>query len=182
VTVSETHAHDEGTHGHDTGHLDMMDLDNINGSPSNANLANTTLGQALRGVEQWRGSQEPSEQELAEVTSRANQLLGNSSTSNGQGHSHRSTAGPAANQPSRVLTKREAEAWELEKLQIKQKLELEKEDRRAKEKISERELHLQSIKAFRELLKDGLTRNQAGSLVFAEDWQRIKAQWDDEAE
>lgn len=182
VTVSETHAHDEGTHDHDNGHLDMMDLEHINDSPSNAALANTTLGQALRSVEQWRGSQEPSEQELAEVTSRANQLLGNSSTPNGQAQSHRSTAGPATNPTSRVLTKREAEAWELEKLQIKQKLELEKEDRRAKEKISERELHLQSIKAFRELLKDGLTRNQAGSLVFAEDWQRIKAQWDDEAE
>lgn len=175
--------HEDDNHDHDVGHLDMMDLNTINDSPSDATLANTTLGQALRSVEQWRGSQEPSEQELAEVTSRANQLLGNSSTPNGQAHSHRtSNAIPGATTTVRVLTKREAEAWELEKLQIKQKLELEKEDRRAKEKISERELHLQSIKAFRELLKDGLTRNQAGSLVFAEDWQRIKAQWDEEAE
>lgn len=153
----------------------MMDLGAIHDSPSAATLANTTLGQALRSVDHWRGSQEPSDQELAEVTSRANQLLGGPSTLNG--HSHRSAAAPA-----RVLTKREAEAWELEKLQIKQKLELEKEDRRAKDKISERELHLQSIKAFRELLQDGLTRNQAGSLVFAEDWPRIKAQWESEAE
>lgn len=171
ITISETPHHDEEAHDHDVGHMNMMDLGAMHDSPSTVALANTTLGQALRGVEPWRGSQEPSEQELAEVTSRANQLLGGPSAP-----SQRASAG------GRVLTKREAEAWELEKLQIKHKLELEREDRRAKEKISERELHLQSIKAFRELLQDGLTRSQAGSLVFAEEWPRIKAQWESEAE
>ncbi|GHJ90122.1 hypothetical protein NliqN6_6524 [Naganishia liquefaciens] len=190
ITISET-SHPDGDEGPtaapapdphaDVGHLDMMDLGAMHDSPSAVALAHTTLGQALRSVEPWRGSQEPSEQELAEVTSRANQLLGGPSPltpSAANNAAHR----PPTGSGGRVLTKREAEAWELEKLQIKQKLELEKEDRRAKEKISERELHLQSIKAFRELLQDGLTRNQAGSLVFAEDWPRIKAQWESEAE
>lgn len=163
-----------------------MDLDNIHHSPSTAALANTTLGQALRSVEQWSGSQEPSEQDIADVTSRANQLLGTTPTSasiinHTAGQSTRRPSVPA-NLPSssKALTKRDAEAWELEKQQIKQKLELEREDRRAKEKISQRELHLQSIKAFRELLHDGLTRNQAGRMVWESEWPDMRRQMDEE--
>lgn len=78
------------------------------------------------------------------------------------------------------MTKREAEAWELEKQQIRQKLELEREDRKDKAKISARELHLQSIKAFRELLRDGLTKNEAGRMVWQEAWPAMKRQMSEE--
>lgn len=170
-----------------------MDLDTIHRSPSTAALANTTLGQVLRSVEQWRGSQEPSEREIADVTSRANQLLGTAPTVHVASNPNAAQPVqrpsvpamppfvPAIPQPAmKAMTKREAEAWELEKQQIRQKLELEREERKDKAKISARELHLQSIKAFRDLLRDGLSKNAAGRMVWQEAWPAMKRQMSEE--
>ncbi|KAJ9105043.1 hypothetical protein QFC19_003674 [Naganishia cerealis] len=156
-------------------------------------LADTTLAQALRGVGQWRGTNDPSELDIAAVTSRANQIIhtagagddrppGSRTTTTIQQSNHRFPVPVVQPPASKASSRREAEAWDLEKQQIRQKLELEKEDRRAKDRITERELHLQSIKAFRELLRDGLTRNQAGRVVWQNSWPAMKKSMDEEDE
>ncbi|KAJ9112101.1 hypothetical protein QFC22_006401 [Naganishia vaughanmartiniae] len=185
----------------DAGNMDMtIDMDNIDhnlSGPSTsltATLADTTLAQALRSVGTWRGASDPTEQEIAAVTSRANQLIhaavpgsiqnqpGNPTTTQQQTTTTPRTPAPAPAVQPATSRKRDAEAWDLEKQQIRQKLELEKEDRRAKERIAERELHLQSIKAFMELLRDGLTRNQAGRVVWQDAWPAMKKSMDEEDE
>jgi hypothetical protein len=168
----------------DLGQVDtIMDLDTIHRSPSTAALAGTTLGQALRSVEAWPpGVQEPSEEEIADVAARANQLLATDSAVHAvTAHPARPSVpaipfAPAPPPPPKAMTKREAEAWELEKLQIRQRLELEREDRREKARVSARELHLESIKAFRDLLRDGLTKGEAGRLVWQEGWPAMRRQ------
>lgn len=177
------------------GNMDMsMNMDNIDhdlAAPSASlvsTLADTTLAQAFRSVGQWRGTSDPTEQEIAAVTSRANQLIdaavpGDTLDQPGNPSAQQQQTTPRPKvptiQPTTPATpatsrKRDAEAWDLEKQQIRQKLELEKEDRKAKERIAERELHLQSIKAFMELLRDGLTRNQAGRVVWQDAWPAMK--------
>lgn len=201
--IPATGSGDDGTPDHprshdqdDSGQVDItMDLETIHRSPSSAALAGTTLGQALRSVEQWSPVQvqvqEPSEQEIADVTSRANQLLatttGTTIPNAPAQPTHRSSVStappsiPAQSHPlSKAMNRREIEAWELEKQQIRQKLELEREDRRDRARISARELHLESIKAFRELLRDGLTKNEAGRMVWQEAWPTMRRQMSEE--
>lgn len=172
----------------ETGNVDMaLEMDNIDHDLSappttlGSTLADTTLAQALRSVGQWRVASDPIEQEIAAVTSRANQLIHAATPGDIQDHAGDQTTlqqtTPRPNFPvipPSASRKRDAEAWDLEKQQIRQKLEFEKEDRKAKERIAERELHLQSIKAFMELLRDGLTRNQAGRVVWQDAWPAMK--------
>ncbi|KAJ9093051.1 hypothetical protein QFC21_006542 [Naganishia friedmannii] len=197
LQVTDTQATQNDQSVDDGGNMDIsLEMDNIDHNLSGPSatlvtaLADTTLAQALRSVGQWRGTSDPTEQEIAAVTSRANQLIAAApSNTPDQPGSNQSTAqhtnplisGPTTTQPA-TSRKRDAEAWDLEKQQIRQKLELEKEDRKAKERIAERELHLQSIKAFMELLRDGLTRNQAGRVVWQDAWPAMKKSMDEEDE
>jgi hypothetical protein len=70
----------------------------------------------------------------------------------------------------------ERERWELQKQEARQKLELEKEQMRRNERIQEQESHIQLVKMFRGLIADGLTKNQAGRVVWREKWSAIKAE------
>ncbi|KAJ9092709.1 hypothetical protein QFC19_008634 [Naganishia cerealis] len=76
----------------------------------------------------------------------------------------------------------ERERWELQKQEARQKLELEKEQMRRNEKIQEQESHIQLVKMFRGLIADGLTKNQAGRVVWREKWSAIKAEMDQDDE
>jgi hypothetical protein len=138
-----------------------------NGGTDFSNM-DDALDPALTGAE-------PSASEVLAVTSWANQLLNQ--------ESQRRQTGKSANLPGmddaeslRIL--REKEKWELEKLQIRQKLELEKEQMKMKDKNADRDTHIQSILVFRDLLKDGLKRNEAGRIVWRENWDEIKASMD----
>lgn len=68
----------------------------------------------------------------------------------------------------------ERERWELEKQQARQKLELEKEQLRRNDRIQEQEAHIQLVKMFRSLIADGLSKNQAGRVVWRENWAALK--------
>lgn len=76
----------------------------------------------------------------------------------------------------------ERERWELEKQQARQKLELEKEQLRRADKIQEQESHIQLVKMFRGLIADGLTKNQAGRVVWRENWTAIRKEMDQDEE
>ncbi|KAJ9098107.1 hypothetical protein QFC21_004436 [Naganishia friedmannii] len=76
----------------------------------------------------------------------------------------------------------ERERWELQKQEARQKLELEKEQMRRNERIQEQESHIQLVKMFRGLIADGLTKNQAGRVVWREKWSAIKAEMDQDDE
>lgn len=123
---------------------------------------------------------EPSQSEVLAVTSWANQLLNQESQrrqaggANGTSSGKFTLAGMDDAESLKVL--REKEKWELEKLQIRQKLELEKEQMKIKDKNAERDTHIQSILVFQDLLKDGLTKNQAGKIVFRQQWAEIQQQ------
>jgi hypothetical protein len=123
---------------------------------------------------------EPSQSEVLAVTSWANQLLNQESqrrqagTSANGGSSKLPLSGMDDAETLKVL--REKEKWELEKLQIRQKLELEKEQMKIKDKNAERDTHIQSILVFQDLLKDGLSKNQAGKIVFRQQWAEIQQQ------
>jgi hypothetical protein len=134
------------------------------------------LDPALTGVSMT----EPSQSEVLAVTSWANQLLNQESQrrqaggTSGTGLAKFPLLGMDDAESLKVL--REKEKWELEKLQIRQKLELEKEQMKIKDKNAERDTHIQSILVFRDLLKDGLTKNQAGKIVFRQHWAEIQQQ------
>jgi hypothetical protein len=68
----------------------------------------------------------------------------------------------------------ERERWELEKQQARQKLELEKEQMRRNDRIQEQEAHIKLVKMFRSLIADGLSKNQAGRVVWRENWAALK--------
>ena len=70
----------------------------------------------------------------------------------------------------------ERERWELEKQQARQKLELEKEQLRRNDRIQEQEAHIALVKMFRSLIADGLSKNQAGRVVWRDTWQTMKAE------
>lgn len=70
----------------------------------------------------------------------------------------------------------ERERWELEKQQARQKLELEKEQLRRNDRIQEQEAHIALVKMFRSLIADGLSKNQAGRVVWRDTWQSMKAE------
>jgi hypothetical protein len=76
----------------------------------------------------------------------------------------------------------ERERWDLEKQQARQKLELEKEQLRRADKIQEQESHIQLVKMFRGLIADGLTKNQAGRVVWRENWTAIRKEMDGDDE
>jgi hypothetical protein len=76
----------------------------------------------------------------------------------------------------------ERERWELEKQQARQRLELEKEQLRRADKIQEQESHIQLVKMFRGLIADGLTKNQAGRVVWRENWTAIRKEMDQDEE
>lgn len=76
----------------------------------------------------------------------------------------------------------ERERWDLEKQQARQKLELEKEQLRREDKIREQESHIQLVKMFRGLIADGLTKNQAGRVVWRENWTAIRKEMDADEE
>ncbi|GHJ85151.1 hypothetical protein NliqN6_1553 [Naganishia liquefaciens] len=74
----------------------------------------------------------------------------------------------------------ERERWELEKQQARQKLELEKEQLRRNDRIQEQEAHIALVKMFRSLIADGLSKNQAGRVVWRDTWQTMKAEMEQE--
>lgn len=117
-------------------------------------------------------SAEPLQADVLAVTSWANHLLSEESR-------RRQTSSkfslPDMDDEEMLKVLREKEKWELEKMQIRQKLELEKEQMKIKDKNSERETHVQSILIFRDLLKDGLTKNEAGRIVWRDQWPATKA-------
>ncbi|KAJ9108687.1 hypothetical protein QFC21_000007 [Naganishia friedmannii] len=143
-------------------HLDSsMDYSALDGNLDPA------LGGAMSG--------EPLQAEVLAVTSWANHLL--SEESRRRQTSSKFTL-PDMEDTEMVKVLREKEKWELEKMQIRQKLELEKEQMKIKDKTSERETHVQSILVFGDLLKDGLTKNEAGRIVWRDQWPAIKASMD----
>ncbi|KAJ9125089.1 hypothetical protein QFC22_000042 [Naganishia vaughanmartiniae] len=141
--------------------LDSMDYSALDGNLDPA------LGGTISG--------EPLQAEVLAVTSWANHLLSEESR-------RRQTSSkfslPDMEDEEMIKVLREKEKWELEKMQIRQKLELEKEQMKIKDKNSERDTHVQSILVFRDLLKDGLTKNQAGRIVWRDQWPAIKASMD----
>jgi hypothetical protein len=120
---------------------------------------------------------EPSQSEVLAVTSWANQLLNQESQRRQAGTSSGNKLPLSGMDDAETLkVLREKEKWELEKLQIRQKLELEKEQMKIKDKNAERDTHIQSILVFQDLLKDGLSKNQAGKIVFRSQWAEIQQQ------
>lgn len=94
-----------------------------------------------------------------------------------------STAAPQESTAARAeMLAIERERWELEKQQARQKLELEKEQLRRADKIQEQESHIQLVKMFRGLIADGLTKNQAGRVVWRENWTAIRKEMDQDEE
>lgn len=151
----------------------------LNGYDANTSNDFDTIDDALDPALTGVSLTEPSQSEVLAVTSWANQLLNQESQrrqagASGSGMGRFPLAGMDDAEALKVL--REKEKWELEKLQIRQKLELEKEQMKIKDKNAERDTHIQSILVFRDLLKDGLTKNQAGKIVFREHWAEIQQQ------
>ncbi|KAJ9104756.1 hypothetical protein QFC19_003897 [Naganishia cerealis] len=144
-------------------YIPTANLDTLDYSALDSNL-DPALGGSLSG--------EPLQADVLAVTSWANHLL--SEESRRRQTSSRSLFADMDDE-EKVKVLREKEKWELEKMQIRQKLELEKEQMKIKDKNAERETHIQSILVFRDLLKDGLTKNQAGRVVWRDQWPAIKA-------